>query len=124
MDATAARTYAIGELGRIAEHLGWTDTHPQVQNVLADVEDVAGVPIEELDDREARALIRALAWRRAVQALAAERAVALPLGGGSLANEQLYEHAREQAAVAWNEWLIASGQWVVSVEEVYRDSGG
>lgn len=124
MDAAAARAYAVGELGRIAEHLGWTEAHPQVQNVLADVADVAGAPVETLDDRRARALIRALVWRRAMQALAAERALSLPLGGGSLANEQLYEHAREQAAIAWQEWLVASGQWVVSVEEVHRDAGG
>ena len=124
VDAAAARAYAVGELGRIAEHLGWTETHPQVQNLLTDVQDVAGVPVESLADSEARPLLRALVWRRAAQALAAERAVSLPLGGGSLANEQLYEHAREQAAIAWQEWLVASGQWVVSVEEVHRDAGG
>lgn len=122
MDVTQAKTYAVGELGRIAEHLGWDVNHPELDRLLDDVTDIAGQAVTGLADRQARALLRALIWRRAVQALAVERALTIPLGGGALANEQLYEHAKEQAALAWTEWLVASGQHAVTFAEA-ADAG-
>lgn len=118
MDTMQAKTYAVGELGRLAEHLAWTAAHPELDRVLTDVQDLTGQPVTDLADRLARAALRAVVWRRALQALAWERAVTAPLGGGSLANEQLYEHAREQAALAWTEWALASGRHAVTFEEV------
>jgi hypothetical protein len=109
MDEATARAYVIEELGPIAERLGWTPSHLEVTAVLRQAADAIQGDLAALEGPVARALLRYLAWRRAWRALILERAITLPLGGGSVANDVLVERALEQSRAAYAEYLALAG---------------
>jgi hypothetical protein len=117
MDETALRQYVIDELGQIAERLGWTPTHREVDLVLEQARDETDGDLATLDERLVRALVRFVAWRRAWRALILERGITLPLGGGSVGNDVLVERALEQARAAYAEYRALAGE-TIAVWEV------